>query len=107
MAPHPTGSLAGYTFDDYLASAPHASERWAATDRGWMYDEGGDCVGFYLTYEAIVGYREASVLACIYARVHPGTGYGGTCNNRSKDCGTVHEARAWMREAQTGQRALV
>jgi hypothetical protein len=98
---------AGDTFDDYRANAPEDSEQWAASDRGWLYDEVGDCIGFYLTYEAMAGYREAYVLACVYERVHPGTGYGGTCNNRSKDCASVQEARAWMLEAHTGQLALV
>ena len=96
-----------YTWDNFTSTADHASDKWAASDRGWMYDELGDCVGFYLHYEARPGYREAFVLACVYERCNPGTGYGGTCKHSSKDCQTVEEARAWMVEQHTGQMALV
>lgn len=85
------------TFDDYTVSAPEMSERWATSDRGWLYDALGDCVGFYLQYEAIRHIREAPyVLACVYEWTHPGTGYGDTINRRHRDCQTVAEAKAWM-----------
>ncbi len=41
------------TFSDYRKNAPHDSEAWATTDRGWAWDAGNDqtCFAHYLDYE--------------------------------------------------------
>jgi hypothetical protein len=85
------------TFDDYTNAAPQDSERWATSARGWLYDERGDCRGFYLTYEAGDHVRDVPyVFATVYDRTHPGTGVGGTTNERCSRWATVAEAQAWM-----------
>lgn len=101
-----------FHFDAFTRTAPHMSDRWATSDRGWLYDGDGehDCLGFYLAYDAIPGYREAFVLACVYDRPrHPLTGNrtANTTNNRSRDWASVAEAQAWMLEQHTGQLTLV
>jgi hypothetical protein len=91
------------TFDAYTSAAPHNSERWATSDRGWLYDAFGDCRGFYLTYEAAQYVRETPyVFASVYDRTHPRTGCGGTTNVRERRCATVAEAQAWMLAAHAG-----
>ena len=86
-----------FTFDDYTSRAPHASPRWAASDRGWLTDELGDCRGTYLTYDAALGIPGASyVLASVSDRAMPGTGFGGTTHVRTQRFPTVADARAWM-----------
>ena len=77
------------TFDDYIASAPHASPQWATSDRGWLY-RGEDCLGFYLAYDAIPGYREAFVLAVAYDRAHHQTW------RRDTHCASVADAKHWL-----------
>lgn len=45
-------------WDEYRASEPHGSARWASSDRGWAYADlpgtgqadGHPCVGFYIDY---------------------------------------------------------
>jgi hypothetical protein len=85
------------TFDAYTATAPHASDRWATSDRGWLFDALGDCRGFYLTYEAAQYVRETPyVFASVYDWTHPGTGFGSTTNVHDSRWATVEEAQAWM-----------
>ena len=91
------GKAHGLSFDTYTSSADHASLAWASTDRGWLYRQGVGCVGFYLAYPAIAGYREAFVLASVYDRVvDPITGRERTQRHRSKDCASVDEAQQWL-----------
>jgi hypothetical protein len=32
-----------YQFDAYTSTAPHSSDRWASSDRGWLYDTSQTC----------------------------------------------------------------
>lgn len=72
-------------------------------DRGWLYeDDQSNPTGFYLRYDAIVGYRDTLVLAVVYKWDEKNHPHG----HRDATFPSVVRARNWMIEQKTGQLSL-
>ncbi len=116
-------------FNTYSASAPHDSDQWATTDRGWLYEEysGVDSIGEPVTGEKTVGnYLDYGPLHSRYddkKNSEPGNVhavYHGSIVDwtrpvefwqsgptKSKCLPTVEAAKAWLVEMHSGQKALL
>lgn len=94
-------STVGRTFwEAHTDKVPHASEAWAATDRGWYYIETGHfgrervTLGHYLDYPTT-------------ARNHEKTIHAVSCvTSTSEHFATVPEAQAWIEAQAFGSRAV-
>lgn len=90
----------------FEVSAPFESDRWAATDRGWLWsqerDASGDCgiaLGHYMHYPMHTE-RTKRYHAVVCA-------IRGVIGSRAIAWfETAAEARAWIEEQATGQRCL-
>ncbi len=112
-------------FDSYSASAPHESDPWSSTDRGWLYDtfEGVDSIGVAYSGTITVGnyldygpcrqgenQSEGWVHVVYHGRFvdpnkHPEFWRPGV--HKSRYCQTVDAAKAWLIEMHTGQKGLL
>lgn len=101
--------------DAYSASEPIESDRWATTDRGWIYDDGhpdrdraydgNRPIGNYLDYGPCGEHYRTDPRGAVHAcytpwRIDPVT--GGYCRffGESRHCKTVGEAIAWIKQCR-------
>lgn len=96
-----------YEFDTYTRSVDHASDRWAASDRGWLTVD-GLMRGNYLEYLPVRGYRDsAQIHAVVFDAVLPAgcddPQFAQHCHYRYQWFETIAEAQAWMVAEVTGQ----
>ena len=102
--------MSNYTFDSYYKSVEHSSEKWASTDRGWMF-LGDISYGNYLDYTGVKGwygelvYPGKHVHAVVFDRSDPSL-FGNTSNYRYGVFESVQSAKEWMITEKTGQLAL-
>lgn len=99
-------SLSSRTWDIHEASAPYESDRWAATDRGWLFHGCGTSLGHYLDYGPRDGQDrspDGNVHACAIRHSDRTLSDGRhVCDvgaTVSRYFRTCEEARAWI-EAQ-------
>lgn len=81
-------------WDDHTDKVSRRSQRWAATDRGWLFAGRGEiaaCLGHYLDY---------GPCSPRYAAEHAGaTVHAVSCVTRkSAWCASVAAAKAWIEE---------
>jgi hypothetical protein len=96
----------GILSDDYSASAPIESDRWAATDRGWLYDYafGNWPVGNYVDYAPCGPHHAEHPEGAVHAvvtpyRYHPETGSIWRYLGETRWCRDVDDAKAWIADA--------
>ncbi len=92
-------------WNDHTDKVPHASDRWASSDRGWLFATLGKThihygtdyitLGHYLDYGGCEGYAEKTL-----------TVHAVSCVDRSSaHFATVTEARAWIEAQSKGREA--
>lgn len=95
-------------WDEYTSEIDTESDRWAATDRGWLY-KGGYCIGYYLKYPAseFHGRLCDEVLASVYDSVVSPHEVESKTGHKCLTFPTVGEAKKWMIEQHTDQLVLL
>jgi hypothetical protein len=100
-------------WDDYTASAPRSSPRWAESDRGWLLDGSRTALGFYLDYGPDYSrspHEYCRPSACRCRLSQPGNILAVDCrtddNRASHWVETIADAKAWLEYQLTPAEAL-
>jgi hypothetical protein len=96
-------------WDIHEASAPYESDRWASSDRGWLFgcERCKTSLGHYLDYgqTSAAGHPDGDVHAVL---IHHHE-HGGRCLTRtaeSRHFRTPAQARAWLENVSGAQQAF-
>jgi hypothetical protein len=93
-------------WDIHEASAPHESERWAITDRGWLFHGCGTALGHYLDYGPDWNGEDRSPDGNVHAVSISHTRHENGCTTATREARhfrTCVQARAWLESEAEAQ----